>query len=83
MYLHVLLVKPPAQKGSVFVDPFHFEIGEIAHLCQRGFGGCYEALFLVEIDADLQLVADACVFRYVAGWKEDFSLVATIEIRCV
>ena len=30
---------------------------------------------------DIQLVADACVFRYVAGWKEDFSLVATIEIQ--
>ena len=57
-----VLHQPPAQKGSVFVDPFHFEIGEIAHLCQRGFGGCYEALFLVEIDEDIQLVADACVF---------------------
>lgn len=68
-----VLHQPPTQKGSVFVDPFHFEIGEIAHLCQRGFGGCYEALFLVEIDEDIQLVADACVFRYVAGWKEDFS----------
>ena len=76
-----VLHQPPAQKGSVFVDPFHFEIGEIAHLCQWGFGGCYEALFLVEIDEDIQLVADACVFRYVAGWKEDFSLVTTIEIQ--
>lgn len=76
-----VLHQSPAQKGSVFVDPFHFEIGEIAHLCQRGFGGCYEALFLVEIDEDIQLVADACVFRYVAGWKEDLSLVTTIEIQ--
>ena len=27
-------------------------------------GVCLEALFLVEIDEDIQLVADACVFRY-------------------
>lgn len=71
----------PAQKGSVFVDPFHFEIGEVAHLCQRGFGGCYEALFLVEIDEDIQLVADADILWDVAGRKEDFSLVTTIEIQ--
>ena len=76
-----VLHQPPAQEGSVFVDPFHFEISEIAHLSQWGFGGSNEALFLVEIDEDIQLVADACVFRYVAGWKEDLSLVTTIEIQ--
>lgn len=76
-----VLHQPPAQKGSVFVDPFHFEIGEVAHLCQRGFGGCYEALFLVEIDEDIQLVADADILWDVAGRKEDFSLVTTIEIQ--
>ena len=59
-----VLHQPPAQKGSVFVDPFHFEIGEIAHLSQWSFGGSDEALFLVEIDEDIQLVADACVFWY-------------------
>ena len=44
-----VLHQSPAQEGSVFVDPFYFEIGEVAHLCQRGFGGCNETLFLVEI----------------------------------
>lgn len=76
-----VLHQPPAQEGSVFVDPFHFEIGEIAHLSQWGFGGSDEALFLVEIDEDIQLVADADILWDVAGRKEDFSLVTTIEIQ--
>ena len=76
-----VLHQPPAQEGSVFVDPFHFEIGEIAYLSQWGFGGRDEALILIEIDEDVQLVADACVFWDVAGWKEDLSLVTTIEIQ--
>lgn len=75
-----VLHQSPAQEGSVFVDPFHFEIGEVAHFSQWGFGGSDEALILIEIDEDIQLVADASVFRNVAGWKEDFSLVTTIEI---
>ena len=76
-----VLHQPPAQEGSVFVDPFHFEIGEVAHFSQWGFGGSDEALILIEIDEDIQLVADASVFRNVAGWKEDFSLISTIEIQ--
>ena len=48
---------------------------------QWGFGGSDEALILIEIDEDIQLVADASVFWNVAGWKEDFSLVTTIEIQ--
>jgi len=44
-----VLHQAPAQEGSEFVDPFYFEIGEVAHLCQWGFGGSDEALFLVEI----------------------------------
>ena len=76
-----VLHQSPAQEGSVFVDPFHFEIGEVAHFSQWGFGGSDEALILIEIDEDIQLVADASVFRNVAGWKEDFSLISTIEIQ--
>ena len=76
-----VLHQSPAQEGSVFVDPFHFEIGEVANLSQWGFGGSDEALILIEIDEDIQLVADASVFRNVAGWKEDFSLISTIEIQ--
>ena len=76
-----VLHQSPAQEGSVFVDPFHFEIGEVAHFSQWGFCGSDEALILIEIDEDIQLVADASVFRNVAGWKEDFSLISTIEIQ--
>ena len=57
-----ILHQSPSQEGSVFVDPFHFEIGEVAYLSQWGFGGSDEALILIEIDEDIQLVADACVF---------------------
>ena len=47
-----VLHQPPAQEGSVFVDPFHFEIGEVAHFSQWGFGGSDEALILIEIDEE-------------------------------
>ena len=76
-----VLQQAPAQEGSEFVDPFYFEIGEIAHLSQWGFCSSDETLFLVEIDEDIQLVADADILWDLAGRKEDFSLITTIEIQ--
>ena len=76
-----VLHQAPAQEGSEFVDPFHFEIGEVAHLSQWGFCSSDETLFLIEIEEDIQLVADADILRNVAGCKEDLSLITTIKIQ--
>ena len=89
LHLHLLLPEgdkqvfhqAPVEKGTKVVDPCHFEIGKIAHLCQGLTHGGHQTLVLVQIDEDLYLLTDLDGGGNFALRQQDFTIAdTTIQI---
>ena len=73
----------PVEEGAILVGPCALHPRELAHLGNGVLGGGYNALVLVEVEENLQLVADVHVFGHIAVGQQDVAFFATVQVESV
>lgn len=70
----------PVEVSSIFVGPCALEVGELSDFDEWMFGGGDKALFLVEIEEDIEDVAYFGASWHISLWQQDVAYLSAFKI---